>query len=89
MRAAYTARRSSGIALRRTLRQPVRAAIAAFCAAEFARRPSFTASVLGARFGYQTSYQSCAENSDFGTPRGGRRTVPMRGAVMNAIVRRH
>ena len=31
-----------------------------------------------ARFGNHTSYQFCAENSLFGTPRGGRRTVPIR-----------
>jgi hypothetical protein len=35
-------------------------------------------STLGARFGNHTSYQSCEANADFGTPRGGRRTVPMR-----------
>src|SRR5262245_30224967 len=33
---------------------------------------------LGARFGNHTSYQSCDANSLFGTPRGGRRTEPMR-----------
>lgn len=40
--------------------------------------PSFTVSRLGARLGNQTSYQFRRVNSDFGTPRGGRRTVPMR-----------
>eukprot|EP01137_Pigoraptor_chileana_P034650 Opistho-2@27513 len=35
-------------------------------------------SALGARLGYQTSYQFCAANCALGTPRGGRRTVPMR-----------
>ncbi len=33
---------------------------------------------LGARFGNHTSYQFCGAKADFGTPRGGRRTVPMR-----------
>jgi hypothetical protein len=33
---------------------------------------------LGARLGNQTSYQFCEANLDLGTPRGGRRTVPMR-----------
>ena len=45
--------------------------VRAFCA-------SFTVAALGARFGYQTSYQFWEENRDFGTPRGGRRTVPTR-----------
>jgi hypothetical protein len=40
--------------------------------------PSFIVSADGARLGYQTSYQFCEANSVFGTPRGGRRTVPMR-----------
>src|SRR3989338_2446533 len=39
---------------------------------------SFMVSRLGARLGNHTSYQFCDANSDFGTPRGGRRTVPMR-----------
>src|SRR5512134_205345 len=46
-------------------------AVPAFCA-------SFMVSLLGARLGNQTSYQFCDENSVFGTPRGGRCTVPMR-----------
>jgi hypothetical protein len=33
---------------------------------------------LGARVGYQTSYQFSDANFAFGTPRGGLRTVPMR-----------
>src|SRR5262245_20458796 len=33
---------------------------------------------LGARVGNHTSYQSSFENRALGTPRGGRRTVPMR-----------
>ena len=33
---------------------------------------------LGASCGNQTSYQSSAAKRDFGTPRGGRRTVPIR-----------
>ena len=33
---------------------------------------------LGANVGNQTSYQSSLANLAFGTPRGGRRTVPMR-----------
>jgi hypothetical protein len=33
---------------------------------------------LGERLGNQTSYQFCEANLDLGTPRGGRRTVPMR-----------
>src|SRR5580765_3395935 len=40
--------------------------------------PSFNVSTLGARFGNHTSYQFRVANSVFGTPRGGRRTVPMR-----------
>jgi hypothetical protein len=39
--------------------------------------PSLMVPVLGARFGNQTSYQSRVENCAFGTPRGGRRTVPI------------
>src|SRR5664279_2160369 len=39
---------------------------------------SFTVSRLGARLGNHTSYQFLEANSDFGTPRGGRRTVPIR-----------
>ena len=55
-------------------------ALAAPCAAAESHtyRSEFTVSALGDRFGNQTSYQSCEANSDFGTPRGGRRTVPMR-----------
>ena len=41
-------------------------------------RPSFIVGRLGARLGNQTSYQFCEANLDLGTPRGGRRTVPMR-----------
>jgi hypothetical protein len=40
--------------------------------------PSFIVSTLGARFGNQTSYQFFDANSVFGTPLGGRRTVPIR-----------
>ena len=47
------------------------AGVLAFC-------PSFMASRLGARFGNHTSYQFCDANMVLGTPRGGRRTVPMR-----------
>jgi hypothetical protein len=47
-------------------------------AGDAAPRPSFIASTLGARFGNHTSYQFCFENCAFGTPRGGRRTVPIR-----------
>src|SRR5215475_7817161 len=43
-----------------------------------AERPSFIVGRLGARLGNQTSYQFCKANLDLGTPRGGRRTVPMR-----------
>jgi hypothetical protein len=50
----------------------------AHCAGVVAARPSVMVSTLGARLGSQTSYQFCVANSDFGTPRGGRRTVPMR-----------
>ena len=38
--------------------------------------PNFIVARLGARFGNQTSYQFCDANRAFGTPRGGRRTVP-------------
>ena len=38
----------------------------------------FIVSGVGARFGNQTSYQLSAAKRSFGTPRGGRRTVPMR-----------
>src|SRR5258706_9324380 len=51
---------------------------AAHCAGVAAESPSFIVARLGARFGYHASYQSRAANCDFGTPRGGRRTVPMR-----------
>src|SRR5690606_23391800 len=51
---------------------------AAHCFGVCASSASFTSSALGERLGNQTSYQSCVANSDFGTPRGGRRTVPMR-----------
>jgi hypothetical protein len=37
-----------------------------------------TASTEGASSGSQMSYQFCRACSAFGTPRGGRRTVPMR-----------
>ena len=40
--------------------------------------PSLMVSTLGARFGYQTSYQSSRAKRVAGTPRGGRCTVPMR-----------
>ena len=40
--------------------------------------PSATSWALGASSGSQTSYQFCAACSLFGTPRGGRLTVPMR-----------
>src|SRR5574337_2064627 len=43
-----------------------------------ASRAIFMVSRLGARLGNQTSYQFRDENSALGTPRGGRRTVPMR-----------
>ena len=39
---------------------------------------SLTVSAAGARFGSHTSYQLPDANAAFGTPRGGRRTVPMR-----------
>jgi hypothetical protein len=42
-------------------------------------------STLGDRFGYQTSYQSCDANSAFGTPLGGRRTVPIRVPSPSAL----
>ena len=42
----------------------------------FAVSPSFIVSRLGASVGNHTSYQSWDANSAFGTPRGGRRTVP-------------
>jgi hypothetical protein len=48
------------------------------CAGVSAESPSFMDGRLGARLGNQTSYQFCEENLDLGTPRGGRRTVPMR-----------
>jgi len=48
------------------------------CSGEVAPSPSFIVLTLGARLGNQTSYQFRAENSFFGTPRGGRRTVPIR-----------
>ena len=47
-------------------------------AGEAAFWPSFIVSTLGASSGNHTSYQSSAAKRDFGTPRGGRRTVPMR-----------
>jgi len=40
--------------------------------------PNFIVPTLGAKFGNQTSYQFCDANSDFDTPRGERRTVPIR-----------
>src|SRR5215468_8240904 len=43
-----------------------------------AERASFMVGRLGARLGNQTSYQFWDANLDLGTPRGGRRTVPMR-----------
>src|SRR5215468_3046118 len=43
-----------------------------------AERASFMVGRLGARLGNQTSYQFCEANLALGTPRGGRRTVPMR-----------
>src|SRR5262245_51229673 len=49
------------------------------CAGVAAARPSFMVGTLGARVGNHTSYQFREANSDFGTPRGGRRTVPIRG----------
>ena len=39
---------------------------------------SFMVATLGARLGYHTSYQFSDANLAFATPRGGRRTVPMR-----------
>ena len=51
---------------------------AAHSAGVVAACPSFIVSRLGARFGNQTSYQFFDENSVLGTPRGGRRTVPIR-----------
>ena len=51
---------------------------AAHCAGVSAAWPSFIVSTLGASTGNQTSYQLPDENCAFGTPRGGRRTVPMR-----------
>ena len=39
---------------------------------------NFMVSTLGARLGNQTSYQFCPANASLGTPRGGRRTVPIR-----------
>lgn len=51
---------------------------AAHCLAVVLFWANFMVCTLGARFGNQTSYQFCDENSAFGTPRGGRRTVPMR-----------
>ena len=39
---------------------------------------------LGARLGNHTSYQFCFENCAFGTPRGGRRTVPIRSPSRGA-----
>src|SRR5262245_55158964 len=44
----------------------------------FAERPAVTAAADGDKFGYQTSYQFADANFDLGTPRGGRRTVPIR-----------
>jgi len=40
----------------------------------------------GARFGNQTSYQLPDENSDFGTPRGGRLTVPIRNPSFGTLL---
>ena len=48
------------------------------CLSVFAFCPIFIVSTLGARFGSQTSYQFCELNAVLGTPRGGRRTVPIR-----------
>src|SRR5438552_6431168 len=50
-----------------------------------ARCAIFMVSTLGARFGNQTSYQFCDANAFLGTPRGGRRTVPMRGPSRSAL----
>ena len=41
------------------------------CPGVRAFRASFMVAALGARFGYQTSYQFPDEYLDFGTPRGG------------------
>src|SRR5438552_975276 len=45
----------------------------------------FMVSTLGARFGNQTSYQFRVAYSVLGTPRGGRRTVPMRVPSPSAL----
>src|SRR5438552_3156314 len=50
-----------------------------------ARCAIFMVSTLGARFGNQTSYQFCDANAFLGTPRGGRRTVPMRGPSRSVL----
>jgi hypothetical protein len=43
-----------------------------------APKPSFTVASLGESSGSHTSYQLSEANFAFGTPLGGRRTVPMR-----------
>src|SRR5881227_1290990 len=50
----------------------------AHCAGVWAESANFIVGRLGARLGNQMSYQFCDANLAFGTPRGGRRTVPMR-----------
>src|SRR5262245_46411086 len=44
-----------------------------------------TVAASGARIGSQTSYQSSFAWRDLGTPRGGRRTVPMRSPSPGAL----
>src|SRR6185295_13837531 len=51
---------------------------AAHCAGVCAAWPSVIVATEGARVGNHTSYQLSDANLTFGTPRGGRRTVPMR-----------
>src|SRR5437763_1104515 len=51
---------------------------AAHSAGVVASRATFMVATLGARVGNHTSYQFCELNFSLGTPRGGRRTVPMR-----------
>ena len=45
----------------------------------------FIVSTLGARLGNHTSYQLPDANCALGTPRGGRRTVPMRSPSSFAL----
>src|SRR5262245_50140298 len=47
------------------------------CAGDTAAWASFMVATLGARVGNHTSNQFCFENCALGTPRGGRRTVPI------------